>query len=171
MSGRKFNPADSSRTIVGGGREVEWTPTEVAAVYGGRSKKNPVAWPDNVDGDPDAMKAILFVGFAVGDGAKTWKMSDLVALVRAQRAGVGRDPSASFVAQRGVYRSKKGTQAIVEEDGAQVVIFPMDKETLKDFQTDMIALAEHICRQFQQEEVIVEIQRNGAVVRLMGVVP
>lgn len=170
MSGRKFNPTEGSRTIVGGGREVEWTPTEEPKVYS-PDRRNPVAWPKNVDEDPNAMKALLFVGFAVGDGAVTWKMSNLIAIVRAHRAAAGRDPSASFIGQRGVYRSKKGTQAIVEEDGAQVVIFPMDGETLKDFQADMIVLAEHICREMKQEEVIVEIQRNGAVVRLMGVVP
>ena len=51
--------------------------------------------------------ARVFVGFNVGE-TPTYKLSDLVPIVREVREEQTGDPSSSFVAQRGIYRHETG---------------------------------------------------------------
>ena len=113
----------------------------------------------------DTYSARLFVGFNVGQET-IFEMKDLVEVVRQVREKQVGDPSSSFVYQHGIYKHQAGD--IVEEPGAQVIIINMDASA-KDFVAQMIALAETIARDMSQEEVVVEIQRNGVVERVLGV--
>jgi len=126
--------------------------------------------------EQESWAARLFVGFNVGR-APTWSMTDLIPLVRAVRTRQTRtgeedkygDPNATFIAQKGVYKHKEPTYGVVEEDGAQVIIFATSGETSAIFEARMVALGEEIARQLHQELVIVEIQRNGVVQSTIGV--
>jgi hypothetical protein len=113
----------------------------------------------------DTYSARLFVGFNVGTET-VYEMKDLVALVRQVREKQVGDPSSSFVYQHGIYKHYSGD--VVEEPGAQVVIINMGA-TPERFVEQMVELAEQICAEMSQEEVVVEIQRNGVVQRVLGV--
>lgn len=113
----------------------------------------------------DTYSARLFVGFNVG-AETVYEMTDLVALVRRIREGQVGDPSSSFVYQHGIYRHHSGE--VVEEPGAQVIIINMGASP-QEFVTEMVDLAERLCDEMSQEEIVVEIQRNGVVQRVLGV--
>lgn len=109
--------------------------------------------------------ARLFVGFNVGPRT-VHDMDDLVAIVRAVRERQTGNPSSSFLYQRGIYRHHDG--AVVDEPGAQVIIINMGA-TPAQFRRDMIDLAEAIAVALTQEEVVVELQKNGVMSAVMGV--
>ncbi len=113
--------------------------------------------------------ARLIVGFSVGD-VPTWSLDDLIPLVRELRESQVGDPSATFVAQKGIYRHRDGS-GVVTEDGAQIFLINLSGASLAEFTGQMVALAEEICRRFQQESVIVEIQVNGISQKTIGVGP
>jgi hypothetical protein len=123
-------------------------------------RPNPTTWRS-----AETYSARLFVGFNVGHKT-VYEMSDLVSLVRQVREGQVGNPSSSFVYQHGIYRHHDGD--IVEEPGAQVIIINMDVSA-EQFVAQMIELAEQICSEMSQEEVVVEIQRNGIVQEVLGV--
>lgn len=127
---------------------------------GRRYKPNRTTWES-----ADTYSARLFVGFNVGQQT-VYDMDDLVDIVRAVREEQTGDPSSSFVYQHGIY--KHGSGEIVEEPGAQVIVINM-AEPADEFARQMTELGEAIAEQMQQEEVVVEIQRNGIVERVFGV--
>jgi hypothetical protein len=113
--------------------------------------------------------ARLFVGFNVGEKPK-YTMDDIVALVMRKRVPI---PDASFVSQRGIYTSQI-TGQVVQEEGAQVIIIlgaTVTRAVVAAFEDEMVALAETICHDMQQEMVIVELQRNGVVKQTIWVTP
>lgn len=128
--------------------------------WSGDYRPNKTVWES-----ADTFSARLFVGFNVGDKT-VYEMKDLVALVRQVREQQTGDPSASFVYQHGIYKHEAGQ--IVEEPGAQVIIINMGSSP-EQFIAQMVELAESIARDMSQEEVVVEIQRNGVVQRVLGV--
>lgn len=113
----------------------------------------------------DTWSARLFVGFNVGQKT-VYEMDDLIAVVRRVREQQTDDPSSSFVYQRGIYKHHSGE--VVEEPGAQVIIINMGASAAK-FEQQMIELGEAIATTMDQEEVVVEVQRNGIVQRVFGV--
>lgn len=116
----------------------------------------------------DVQAARLFVGFHVG-GKPRYEIDDLIPIVREmRRRQAPHDPSATFIAQRGIYRYR-GTGKIIEEKGAQVMIFDFMDTAPETFREQMIRLAEEIAKRLRQELVIVEIQRNGVVTSTIGV--
>ena len=127
-------------------------------------KKNPGTWSST-----RTVVGRLFVGFSVGQ-TPTWAMDDLVNLIERVRLRQTGNPSASFVAQKGIYQHRDG-KSIVHEDGAQVFILNLSGADDDEFQAEMVELAEEIARTFQQEEVIVEIQVNGISQVTIGVEP
>jgi len=130
--------------------------------------KNPQTWKAT---GTAAHAARLFVGFNVG-GEPTWKIEQLIALVREVRRTQGAREDSSFVAQKGVYthtNEETGVEKVIEEDGAQVILFKMPSETVKLFKQRVVELAEIICRQMQQAEVVVELQRGGVVQSVFGI--
>lgn len=128
--------------------------------WSGDYRPNKTVWES-----ADTYSARLFVGFNVGPET-VYGMNDLVKIVRKVREKQVGDPSSSFVYQHGIYRHEEGD--IVEEPGAQVIIINMDA-TPKNFKAQMVSLAETIAREMSQEEVVVEVQRNGVVERVLGV--
>lgn len=132
---------------------------------GAHAEPNPAAW----ESDEAPLAARVFVGFNVGQKT-VWDLDDLVALVRRVREAQGHHPDASFLAQKGIYTSAVDGK-VVEEPGAQVVMLDLDGTKEKDFQAEMVSLAEVIATEFEQELVILELQRGGLTLRTFGVVP
>lgn len=124
--------------------------------------------PSNWESD-EIIVGRLIVGFSVGQ-VPTYSGEDLIAIVERVRTAQSGDPSASFVAQRGIYQSRK-TGEVVVEDGAQVFIINTHGLALEAFIDQMVELAETVARELQQEEVILEIQRNGLSLKTIGVIP
>jgi len=117
----------------------------------------------------EAIAARIFVGFNVG-GTPCWTIENLIDLVMRMRLLQGANPSATLLAQKGIYQHTTGSRQVVIEDGAQVIIF-MGGTSLAAFTDEMIALATEIASVLQQELVIVEIQRNGVTQETIGVTP
>lgn len=111
------------------------------------------------DSSKNTLAARLFVGFNV-DGEPVWDLDDLIEVVGRIRLDQGRQPDASFLAQRGVY-SHTHTGEVVTEDSAQIILIDMSGQSINDFADEMVDLADQICLEMSQETVIVEIQRNG----------
>lgn len=128
----------------------------------GKMRHNPAAWSSK-----DTLSARLFVGFNVDD-KPTYSLQDLIELVGDFREHQNK-AGASFLAQTGIYQHKNGP--VVEEEGAQVIIIDVWDTPEKAFVDEMIALAEAVAQDMDQEEVVVEIQRNGVTTEVLGVVP
>lgn len=125
--------------------------------------RNPRGW-----GSKETLAARLIVGFSVRS-VPTYSLDDLINIVERVRREQVKNPSASFVSQRGIYQHHDGET--VTEDGAQVFIINLEKLTEDEFTDQMVELAEVVAREMQQEEVIVEIQKNGISQETIGVVP
>lgn len=113
-------------------------------------------------------KAVVFAGrviagFNVGD-VPTYTLEDVITLVERLTPS-----DASFVLQRGLFTSRR-TGVRVREDSAQVLLFS-EGETQAAFTRDMLALARSLCREMQQEMVLLEIQKNGVQVAFYSVTP
>jgi hypothetical protein len=107
------------------------------------------------DGD-ELLSARFFVGMNVNRKPR-WTMEDVIAIVtRLQPAG------ASFVAQRGVWISKKRGRE--EEDSAQVLIMNTAGKSRRQFVREMRAVAEALVDKLKQEAVYLDIQDRGVVV-------
>jgi hypothetical protein len=128
----------------------------------GEMRQNPAAWRSK-----DTLSARLFVGFNVDD-KPTYSLDDLIELVGEYREHQ-KKAGASFLAQTGIYQHKNGP--IVEEEGAQVIIIDVWDTPEDAFADEMIDLAETIAEDMQQEEVVVEIQKNGITTEVLGVIP
>ena len=110
--------------------------------------------------------ARLLVGFNVGAKPR-WRMSQLVAFVKKYRIERDEDPSATFFYTKGIYR---GSGGVVDEDGAQIVVLDFSGKP-KRFIKQMRKLGMAIVRKFKQEEVIVQIQRDGGHYRAWKMIP
>lgn len=161
MPAYSFNPS-AFHWRFGKGRGGSFRPHGQLHHSGGGSK-NPTEWTSK-----KVLSARLIVGFSVGQ-VPTYEMADLIRIVeRVRRSQVG-DPSATFVAQEGIYQHISDG-SVVHEKGAQVLLINT-AETKKKFTKQMVELAETIAREMHQELVIVEIQKNGISEEIMGVGP
>lgn len=122
--------------------------------------ENPVRWDSKV-----TWAARVIVGFK-RKGKRPITLAQLVRLVREIHIEQVGDPGSSFLRQRGLYRHDSGS--IVDEPGAQVVIFNVSGVSPKTFEKQIEQLAEDVATEFDQESVIVEIQRNGVTQRTFG---
>lgn len=149
-------------------RPSSWTRADGAhVVFVPHGKRTQVGYLPNrqIWESDETWSARLFVGFNVG--ARTvHDMDDLIAVVREVREKQTGNPSSSFLYQRGVYRHQSGE--VVEEPGAQVIIINMGASP-SAFRKEMIDLAEAIAARLSQEEVVVELQKNGVMAAVMGV--
>ena len=108
-----------------------------------------------------AWAARLIVGFNV-KGVPTWDVKHVIPIVKRVRLEQApKDPGASFLHQLGIYQHKEDKKSFVEEDGVQVIILNLAGATEEAFIQQMIELGEALARELQQDEIIVEIQRNG----------
>ncbi len=131
-------------------------------------RRNPETWDNNAEDTP-TLSARIFVGFNVGH-VPTYNVDQLIEIVQAVRREQGHKPDSSFIAQKGLYTSKRDG-SLVTEDGAQVVIINLAGDDMTTFRNEMMVLAETIAGQMQQEEVILEMQRDGMTTRTSGVRP
>lgn len=147
-------------------RAGRFTPKGPMSYYGDFSRvsrrTNPERWRSQ-----DTLAARIFVGFNVDD-APTYNLDDLVDLVGELRRQQGK-PNATFMSQKGIYQHHNGP--IVQEDGAQIIIIDTWNTPAEDFIEEMVNLADLIAENMSQEEVIVEIQRNGVSIEVIGVGP
>lgn len=135
---------------------------EIALAY---PRQNPVSW---TDAGP-LYSARIFVGFNVDDKPK-WTMEDLVKVVKSTRRHQVGIEDHSILYQHGTYTSKK-SRKVNDEKGGQVLVLnlPEYQSTLKQFRSQMIKLAENIRTNLRQEEVILELQKNGYRIESVGV--
>lgn len=130
----------------------------------------PLNNPFNWDSQEPTWAARVIVGFK-RQGKPPVTMDELVQLVwRIREEQVG-NPSSTFLTQRGLYQHKSG--AVVDEPGAQVVLINTpDLKTSKDkFIEQVENLAEDVATELGQDEVIVEIQKDGITQRAFGMGP
>jgi len=142
--------------------------------YGDGFEKNESRWRTT---NP-IWSARIFVGLEevrgrreVADRKAERKLDELIDLVRDVRTDQSGDPASSFLYQRGLYThqepGRKGQ--VVEDFGAQVVIIGTPGMPRQDFEQQMVELAESIAAEFDQEEVILDLQRGGISKVTMGV--
>ena len=132
---------------------------------GSRIRVGRVYQPNSWFSEKPVLAARILVGFNVGE-KPTWTLEDVVAIVKSVRTEESK-PDASFVAQRGFYRHKV-TNKLVEEDGAQVIIVDILGMSYREFVLEMVWLAKIIARELRQEEVIVDIQKDGVTQKVIG---
>ena len=131
---------------------------------------NPIKWQDD-----ETWAARFFVGLDVkvnGESVPRYSLEDVLEFVVDVRNEQGADPSSSYIAQRGVFRHcpDKDSQCVVaREHSVQVVIIAPTGETPKQFRQNMLQLAEALAVQFEQEEVILQVQKNGIQEQVYGV--
>lgn len=124
--------------------------------------ENPMGW----ESTEPMLAARIITGFKIGNKV-VWKLKDLIELVRRVRMEQAGDPGASFVLQKGMYRHEDTGETIVEP-GAQVIILNLQRVPYETWKRQMKELADTIAIEFEQELVILEIQRDGMTVTTMG---
>jgi len=156
----------------GGG---SFTPSGRLVCHGDRSiLTNPRRWQS----EADTWSARIVVGFRPKDAPPSFRITEreakhkedlLVYLVRRTREAQVGDPGATFLTQRGLYRHVESGE-VVDEPGMQVILInTAEGVTPKQFERQVEDLAELIATKFDQEEVIVEIQKNGVSQQVFGI--
>lgn len=125
---------------------------------------NPRIW----QGDPVIYSARIIMGLKRRKRPNV-KLSEVVSHVRRVRTKQVKDPSSTFLLQRGLYKHER-TGEVIDEPGVQIILLnvPPLKVRVPLFRQHVAELAESLARTFQQESVIVEIQRNGVTVQTYG---
>lgn len=146
-------------------RDVSFEPKGKVYVIGDAEelKRNPV-----IERYEEQLAARLFVGLNVGK-KPTWSIEDVVRITKRIRIRQTKDPSASFLAQKGIWRG--GKRQIVTEDSVQIIILDTEGKTRKVFERQMVKLAETLAGELKQDAVYVEIQKNGMTDVTLKVVP
>lgn len=127
-------------------------------------KANPRTW-----GSKNTLAARLFIGLNVG-GEPRWSVDHVTKTVTEVRAEQGRRPDSSFIVQRGIYTSRSSGE-VIHEDSVQVILIDVDSLKRPVFTQEIETLAETLARELKQEEIVVEIQRNGMALETFGVAP
>jgi hypothetical protein len=117
---------------------------------------------------PMPTAARLFVGFNIGH-EPVWKLEDVIRMVLAFRKEQDAPPDSTFIAQKGIYTHQDGS-GIVEEDGAQIIVLNTYTDD-EAFKNQMLALAEHLALEMNQESVIVDLQEAGVSKDVLSVTP
>jgi hypothetical protein len=126
----------------------------------------------------DLWSARLFVGFNVR-GKPRWTVDDLVDMVfaarkkqcakRKKRADKQACMAATVLVQKGIFEGKRGRAEV--EDSAQVIILHIDGSSIETFRREMLSLAGTLAKKMQQEQVLVEFQKNGMTEQFWNVTP
>lgn len=114
------------------------------------------------------LSARIFMGLSVGEES-TYSVEDVIDAVKRIRKKQKLSPNASIISQKGIYEDKK--HRIIVEDSVQIVIIDMDELTYKEFVKQVVALAQEMVDEFDQEEIVIEFQKKGIVKELYGVTP
>jgi len=139
------------------GRVREFTPKgKIFTVSGGKlAKQNPIERIGQ-----GGYSARLFVGLKVGRKLK-WKIADVVKIVWDVRERQKATPDASILAQSGIYKDMKGRRIV--EPSVQIIILDFSGQPKEVFVYQMQTLGEALCRELEQETVILEIQNKGVI--------
>lgn len=167
-----------------GSRKGAFHPRSNPKLHGKRP--NPQNWPLPVEDErsPENKCAMgkLLIGFNVGR-VPTWRVEDIVKLIRAHLRRHRLPEDSSFISQTGVYTHKeensKKKPETIQENGCQVAIvkFPYsswDKLSDEDFIRYCKSLAEELCDELTQKEIIVTVIKGGVEIvtcGISGVVP
>jgi hypothetical protein len=112
------------------------------------------------------LAARIFVGLNVGD-KPTYTIQQVVKATKEIRRQQGVLPDATFIAQKGLYTEPSGS--IVEESSVQIIIFDSEGSTIEAFGEKVVQLARGLRERFNQDSVIVELQRAGVSQDVMAV--
>lgn len=112
----------------------------------------------------DSWVARLFVGLSIFGSKKVHTIEEVIEVTRKFLKIHDAPENSSYIAQKGVYTSKRyQPPVVVEENSVQVVI--IDENTLElpeeKFKDLIVKLAEHLCEVFSQETVIADVQKNN----------
>ena len=112
--------------------------------------------------DTTGLSARLFVGLKVGKTLK-WSIDDVMKATYGYLKVPDNLPgNSTFIAQKGWYRG-------VMEDSVQIVLFDENGLSFDMWTTKMLTLGAFLRQRFEQESVIVEIQKGGALQSLQAV--
>ncbi len=103
--------------------------------------------------------ARLLVGLYVGEAPK-WTDEDLIRAVVSFLDAKKKPPEASFIVQKGTYRSEQ-TGGLVTEDSRQVVILDFYWPDEATFAADMEELSEYLISVLHQEKIYLDMQVGG----------
>lgn len=112
------------------------------------------------------LSARIFVGLNVGTKAK-YKVKDVVALLKRVRKKQSPNPNASILTQTGMFKDKSGRMIV--ENSVQIIVIDLDGLSEREFTEQMMTIAEAFVEEFDQEEVLVEVQKRGVVLEIYGV--
>ena len=113
--------------------------------------------------------ARLFVGLNVGE-TPTYTIEQVVQATKELRRAEGAPPDATFIAQKGLYTEppEKGAH-LIEENSVQIIIFDTEGSELDVFGAKIVELARGLREKFDQDSVIVELQKAGISQKVMAV--
>jgi len=107
------------------------------------------------------LSARLFVGLSVGQVPR-YTIRQVVDATIEIRKSQKQLPDSTFLAQKGVYTESKSGQ-LVEENSVQIIIIDVAGTPEPKFIEYMEQLAEGLRKRFEQESVILEVQKRGVV--------
>jgi len=140
-----------------GGRVRTFTPEgPLHVVFSARTRaKNPIEKIGQ-----GGYSARIFVGLKVGTKTK-YNIDDVINVVYRVREGQGEPPDATILAQKGIYKDRKGRRIV--EPSVQVIIIDFGGGSSEAFLLQMQALAEKLREDLEQETVILELQNRGVI--------
>ena len=118
--------------------------------------------------------ALILVGLADETGKTVWSEGAVVETVKDMRLDQIGDAGASFILQRGLYTHapKKGSEReTVDETSVRAIILNTDteREPNKEFEENILNIAQELANDLRQETVIVEFQKRGVTDSVYGV--
>lgn len=130
---------------------------------GGRKSTAAEARKSFGKGGPSAR---IFMGLSVGEDA-TFTVDDVVQAVARIRRARSLTPNASILSQKGIYEDRQ--KRLIVEDSVQIVIIDVDGTPIEEFKEEVLDLADELIDEFEQEEIVVELQDAGIVQELFSV--
>jgi hypothetical protein len=114
------------------------------------------------------LAARIFIGLNIG-GEEAIDTEEIIDFIIEWRTEHGDNPSMSVLTQRGVYQNARGE--VIQEPSLQIVILEFGDLAKNEFANEMTALGEALAEAFEQDEVIVEIQKRGVVRDVFSTTP
>jgi len=154
-----------------GKKRVSYMPKGKISINPVYAQKNPIA-KDYMEYGPSTV-ARMFVGLSDAKGG-SYTMENLITLTRVFLRKVNFPQDSSFLSQKGVYTYKKGDLEgmTVQEESAIIVIIKTDSDiSVKDFEDMTVKLAEFLCREMNQESIVIDLQESGVSQHIYEVVP
>ncbi len=147
-------------------------PNGVAGVFRGAGGMRRVGDPHEPPKADPHFAARFFIGLQVAQGPQH-TVEELIGVLAELRGRHGRAADGNFFVEPGVLSRHPRGQPLgrVVVEGAQVIFVSHRANAEKRFGAEMVTWAEELAAALGQNEIVVEIQRNGLHVQTMGVVP